>query len=209
MYTEITREEDTVSTAGNTPPVSTATSARWATSARRESTGPMLCLVNVGGLPYPLVKMAFLACRCDPSKHTGACTEGTGKCECQPRFEGEDCDRCAKGYYAPPECKKCECMVDGTVGEECLPTDGQCPCKEGFSGVFCETCAPGFTNVTAGCVGCQCDDVGAEHKNCSAETGQCVCKSAYSGLACDQCQLGYFGFPNCTCESPAPACRLQ
>ncbi|CAI4221509.1 unnamed protein product [Auanema sp. JU1783] len=137
-------------------------------------------------------------CNCDPSKHTGSCSEGDGKCECQPRFEGENCDRCAKGYYDPPECKKCECAVDGTYNETCLPIDGQCPCKQGFGGTFCETCDSGFTNFTAGCLGCVCNDVGSEHSNCSTETGQCVCKSAFSGLSCDKCQLGYYGFPNCT-----------
>ncbi|CAD6197231.1 unnamed protein product [Caenorhabditis auriculariae] len=137
-------------------------------------------------------------CDCDPDKHTGACAEGTGRCECQPRFEGENCDRCAKGYYDPPECRACDCQVNGTVGEACLPTDGQCPCKDGFGGTFCETCAPGFTNVTAGCVECVCDPTGSENSNCSAETGQCECKAAFSGLACDKCQNGYYGYPNCT-----------
>ncbi|EYC06964.1 hypothetical protein Y032_0073g800 [Ancylostoma ceylanicum] len=137
-------------------------------------------------------------CACDPRKHTEDCEEETGKCYCQPRFEGENCDRCAKGYYDPPECKKCECAVDGTVGEICLPEDGQCPCKPGFGGTFCETCEPGFTNVTAGCKECVCDETGSAHSNCSATTGQCVCKPSFSGLMCDQCQAGFFGFPNCT-----------
>ncbi|CAJ0953978.1 unnamed protein product, partial [Mesorhabditis belari] len=137
-------------------------------------------------------------CRCDPSKHTGGCRDGDGKCECQARFEGENCDRCATGYYDPPECKKCECSVNGTLDQICLPTDGQCPCLDGFGGKFCETCAPGFTNITAGCVGCTCDEVGSLNVNCSAETSQCACKAEYSGLACDQCAQGYYGFPKCT-----------
>ncbi|EGT43369.1 hypothetical protein CAEBREN_17090 [Caenorhabditis brenneri] len=141
------------------------------------------------------------ACDCNPDKHTGACAETTGKCECQARFVGENCDQCAPGYYDPPECKPCECFVNGTVGDVCLPEDGQCPCKPGFGGTFCDTCASGFTNITAGCVECVCDSTGSEHSNCSAETGQCECKPAYSGLSCDKCQVGYFGddckFCNC------------
>ncbi|ULT96990.1 hypothetical protein L3Y34_005063 [Caenorhabditis briggsae] len=141
------------------------------------------------------------ACDCDPDKHTGSCAEETGKCECQARFVGENCDQCALGYYDPPECKPCECFVNGTVGDVCLPEDGQCPCKPGFGGTFCDTCADGFTNVTAGCVECVCDATGSEHSNCSAATGQCECKPAYAGLSCDKCQVGYFGddckFCNC------------
>uniref|UniRef100_A0A8R1I6V3 Laminin-like protein epi-1 n=2 Tax=Caenorhabditis japonica TaxID=281687 RepID=A0A8R1I6V3_CAEJA len=141
------------------------------------------------------------ACDCDPDKHTGSCAEETGKCECQARFVGENCDQCAPGYYDPPECKPCECHVNGTVGDVCLPEGGQCPCKPGFGGTFCETCAAGFTNVTAGCQNCVCDPTGSEHSNCSAATGQCECKPAYAGLSCDKCQVGYFGesctFCNC------------
>ncbi|CAI5448656.1 unnamed protein product [Caenorhabditis angaria] len=140
-------------------------------------------------------------CDCDPAKHTGACAEGTGKCECQARFEGENCDRCAKGYYDPPECRLCDCNVNGTLGEVCLPENGQCPCKPGFGGKFCDTCDSGFTNVTAGCVECVCDEKGSENSNCSASTGQCECKPEYAGLSCDKCQTGYFGesctFCNC------------
>ncbi|XGW07796.1 hypothetical protein V3C99_010722 [Haemonchus contortus] len=137
-------------------------------------------------------------CRCDPNKHTGDCEEGTGKCYCQPRFQGDNCDQCAPGYYDPPECKQCECAVDGTLDGTCLPEGGQCPCKPGFGGTFCETCEPGFTNITAGCKECVCDETGAAHTNCSATTGQCVCKPSFSGLHCDSCQIGFYGFPNCT-----------
>lgn len=138
-------------------------------------------------------------CDCDPDKHTGACAEETGKCECLPRFVGEDCDQCASGYYDAPKCKPCECNVNGTIGDVCLPEDGQCPCKAGFGGTFCETCADGYTNVTAGCVECVCDATGSEHGNCSASTGQCECKPAYAGLSCDKCQVGYFG-DDCKCK---------
>ncbi|PAV91610.1 hypothetical protein WR25_08453 isoform F [Diploscapter pachys] len=137
-------------------------------------------------------------CQCDPNKHTDGCAESTGKCECQPRFEGEDCDRCAKGYYGPPECKPCDCNVNGTEGEMCQPEDGQCPCKTGFGGIFCETCSPGYTNVTAGCHECVCDEQGSENKNCSATTSQCTCKEGFSGLSCNECKTGFYGFPNCT-----------
>ncbi|VDN30684.1 unnamed protein product, partial [Gongylonema pulchrum] len=59
-------------------------------------------------------------CECDPVKHTGACDDETGHCECLPKFIGINCDRCAPGYYSPPECKPCDCSVDGTLDRTCL-----------------------------------------------------------------------------------------
>ncbi|VDM61018.1 unnamed protein product [Angiostrongylus costaricensis] len=155
-------------------------------------------------------------CTCDPTKHTGNCEEGTGNCYCQPRFEGENCDRCSKGYYDPPECKKCECTVEGTTGDVCSPDNGQCPCKPGFGGIFCETCEDGFTNVTAGCKECVCDEVGAAHSNCSATTGQCD-YSAFveketthlSIFLLTVCNCDPLGTENGVCDSHSGQCMCK
>lgn len=96
-------------------------------------------------------------CSCNPEKHTGACADGTGTCECLPQFTGPNCDQCAAGYYHPPECRPCECNVDGTLGALCLPLNEKCPCKPNYGGDFCQTCAPGYTNLTAGCLGINLD----------------------------------------------------
>ncbi|KAK6037091.1 laminin EGF-like protein, partial [Cooperia oncophora] len=91
--------------------------------------------------------------------------------------------KCAPGYYDPPECKKCECTVGGTLDGTCLPENGQCPCKPGFGGTFCETCEPGFTNVTAGCKECVCSvQTGLRHTaRMFRQTtwAQCVCKQSF------------------------------
>uniref|UniRef100_A0A915EU80 Laminin subunit alpha n=1 Tax=Ditylenchus dipsaci TaxID=166011 RepID=A0A915EU80_9BILA len=137
------------------------------------------------------------ACVCDPTKHTGNCAEETGKCECLPQFTGPECDQCAEGYYHPPECRQCECNVNGTTGGECLPVDGKCPCKEGYSGTYCESCSPGYTNLTAGCPACKCDDTGSVNAECDVSTGQCACKSNFGGLQCNKCANGYFNHPAC------------
>ncbi|KAK6016818.1 laminin EGF-like protein [Ostertagia ostertagi] len=145
-------------------------------------------------------------CRCDPSKHTGDCEEGTGKCYCQPRFQGDNCDQCAPGYYDPPECKKCECAVS--------PENGQCPCKPGFGGTFCETCQPGFTNVTAGCKAVLFQNACATRPALHTRTARprlarASVRPSFSGLHCDSCQTGFYGFPNCTFCNCDPGSRTE
>lgn len=129
----------------------------------------------------------------------------------------------APGYFHPPECRPCECNVNGTVAGQCLvnlwplfsaqqnkfpssqpdPGAGQCPCKEGFAGKFCEKCAPGFTNISAGCLPCGCDQSGASGTECDLESGQCACKSSFGGLKCDECSKGYFRLKD-TAGPPLP-----
>lgn len=65
-------------------------------------------------------KFSTAACNCDATKHTGTCAEETAICECKPQFIGENCDECASGYYSPPECKPCECSLNGTIDDTCL-----------------------------------------------------------------------------------------
>ncbi|KAF8358536.1 epi-1, partial [Pristionchus pacificus] len=136
-------------------------------------------------------------CRCDPSKHNGACAEITGKCECLDRFTGENCDQCAAGYHSPPECLPCDCKAPGTKGDICTPTNGTCPCNEGYGGDFCERCGDGFTNITAGCKECGCNSVGSVHNKCDLNSGDCVCNAQFGGKKCDECAGGYYNFPDC------------
>lgn len=64
--------------------------------------------------------MEIAACVCDSAKHTGDCEDETGRCVCKPQFAGLNCDRCAPGHYSPPECKPCDCSVNGTLGDTCM-----------------------------------------------------------------------------------------
>lgn len=57
---------------------------------------------------------------CDPAKHTGDCEDETGHCICKPQFTGVNCDKCSPGHYSPPECKPCNCFVNGTLGNTCM-----------------------------------------------------------------------------------------
>lgn len=140
-------------------------------------------------------------CQCDPGKHLNKCAEETGVCECLPQFAGPNCDQCAEGYYHPPECRPCECNVNGTSDGACLPEpEGKCNCKDNFYGDHCELCAPGYTNVTASCVDCHCDASGSQNNECDVVTGECNCASNFAGKTCSSCAKGYYDHPQCKCK---------
>jgi laminin, alpha 3/5 len=84
------------------------------------------------------------ACNCDHFYSTGNCAEETGHCECRIEFQAPNCDSCAEGYFGYPNCRPCECNLNGTEGYHCEATDGKCPCKPNFGGNFCKECAPGY-----------------------------------------------------------------
>ncbi|OZC11109.1 laminin EGF-like protein [Onchocerca flexuosa] len=142
-------------------------------------------------------------CLCDLAKYTGDCEDETARCICKPQFTGVNCDRCAPGHYSPPECKPCDCFLNGTLDDTCLPVNGHCPCKNNYGGIFCQVCAPGYTNLTIGCISCKCDERGSLHNNCNESTSQCMCKTNFAGLRCDSCADGYFGplCEYCDCDA--------
>ncbi|VDP12271.1 unnamed protein product [Onchocerca flexuosa] len=131
------------------------------------------------------------------------CEDETARCICKPQFTGVNCDRCAPGHYSPPECKPCDCFLNGTLDDTCLPVNGHCPCKNNYGGIFCQVCAPGYTNLTIGCISCKCDERGSLHNNCNESTSQCMCKTNFAGLRCDSCADGYFGplCEYCDCDA--------
>uniref|UniRef100_A0A1I8EZU5 Uncharacterized protein n=3 Tax=Wuchereria bancrofti TaxID=6293 RepID=A0A1I8EZU5_WUCBA len=77
-------------------------------------------------------------CVCDPAKHTGDCEDETARCVCKPQFTGVNCDRCTPGHYSPPKCKPCDCSVNGTLDDICLPINGRCPCRSNYGGKLCQ-----------------------------------------------------------------------
>ncbi|CAG9771124.1 unnamed protein product [Ceutorhynchus assimilis] len=135
-------------------------------------------------------------CQCDYFFATGNCAEGSGRCECRKEFTPPNCDSCSFGYYDYPNCKQCECFINGTINQQCAPYDGSCACKENFGGKDCKECAPGYYNFPE-CKSCRCDAVGSDSVSCDQESGNCTCKVQYSGGKCDQCQDGYFEYPKC------------
>ncbi|XP_010280586.1 PREDICTED: laminin subunit alpha-3, partial [Phaethon lepturus] len=157
-----------------------------------------------------------IPCSCN-SEHAEGCEEGSGRCFCKQNFQGEDCERCADGFYGYPFCVYipvypftspnprdavagdiivCECNLDGTQPEVC-DFLGRCLCQ------------------------CNCDAVGSVENTCGPR-GQCLCHSNYAGLRCDQCAPGYYSYPSCLpcqcspngsqhgkCQSTSGQCECQ
>lgn len=94
----------------------------------------------------PFFKSNITACNCDYHFSTGNCAEGSGQCECRPEFLPPYCDQCSFGYYGYPDCRPCDCHVNGTRDNVCEVGGGQCPCKRNYAGNNCDRCAEGFYN---------------------------------------------------------------
>lgn len=135
-------------------------------------------------------------CKCDVFYSTGNCAEGTGQCECRPEYQSPSCDSCSFGHFGYPDCRKCECNLNGTEGYQC---EGPCSCKPNFGGNFCEHCADGFYGEL--CTSCACDPTGSLNSVCDLTMGQCSCKPQFDGKHCERCKDGYFSYPACQCES--------
>ncbi|XP_066250557.1 laminin subunit alpha isoform X1 [Euwallacea similis] len=135
-------------------------------------------------------------CQCDQPNLTGNCAEGSGKCECRKEFSPPDCTSCSFGHFGFPDCRPCECFINGTFNQQCSKDDGICNCKENFGGNDCKECAPGYFNFPE-CKPCGCDSVGSDSNACHQQSGNCTCKAMYAGVKCDMCRNGYFDYPNC------------
>ncbi|KAA0718440.1 Laminin subunit alpha-3 [Triplophysa tibetana] len=100
--------------------------------------------------------------------------------ECEYNTAGDQCERCADGYYgdaALRTCRVCPCPLstqDNNFAVGCSESDGRlkCLCKAGYEGERCERCASGFYGhpwVSAGrCQPCNCPG-----NSCDSLTGVC------------------------------------
>ncbi|XP_014209765.1 laminin subunit alpha isoform X2 [Copidosoma floridanum] len=139
-------------------------------------------------------------CKCDHFYSTGNCYDSTGQCECRPEYSAPNCDSCSYGYFGYPDCRRCECHLNGTDGYHCEATEGQCPCKENYAGHYCDICAEEYYDFP-NCLPCECNTIGSLNNVCDVESGNCTCRQNYGGRSCDACADGYYNFPQCTyCE---------
>ncbi|XP_058487895.1 laminin subunit alpha-3-like isoform X2 [Solea solea] len=128
-----------------------------------------------------------IPCRCD-ERTTAGCEMGSGRCICKPEFAGENCDRCADGYYYYPQCIRYPLYAtttESSAGPIVVPS----------------VCPPGYFGSPV-CQYCVCDYRGTVSRVCDT-AGNCLCRRGVEGERCDRCQPGYHSFPNCD------ACRCD
>nr|XP_038952851.1 laminin subunit alpha-3 isoform X2 [Rattus norvegicus] len=94
------------------------------------------------------------------------CDRDSGQCRCKPRVTGQQCDKCAPGFYHFPECVPCSCNRDGTEPGVCDPGTGACMCKENVEGPQCQFCREGSFYLDSanpeGCTRCFCFGVNTD-----------------------------------------------
>ncbi|XP_028895887.2 laminin subunit alpha-1 isoform X3 [Zeugodacus cucurbitae] len=104
-------------------------------------------------------------CACDRIGSIGQlCESLNGQCQCREGYAGRQCDTCAIGYFGYPECRRCNCNVDGSFvhadGSITCDANGQCPCKALVVGLKCDTCMKSTFGLSAlnpeGCTRCFC-----------------------------------------------------
>ncbi|XP_070555377.1 laminin subunit alpha-like [Ptychodera flava] len=147
-------------------------------------------------------------CNChgnlDPSYNGPMCDTLRGNClSCRPGTTGDNCEKCAEGYYGDAvvakECKECECHACGT--NECDSVTGLCYCKLGVTGTRCNRCLPNFYgfDTCQGCLACGCGQA-SRIQQCDGITGQCECMPGVSGRQCRECLPGYWDYGPGGCQ---------
>ncbi|XP_016022014.2 laminin subunit alpha-3 isoform X2 [Rousettus aegyptiacus] len=166
-----------------------------------------------------------IPCSCN-SEHADDCEQGSGRCICKPNFHGDNCEKCAVGYYNFPFClripifpiatpspedpvagniKGCDCNLEGVLPEICN-AHGRCLCRPGVEGPRCDACHSGFYSFPI-CQACQCSALGSYQTPCSPVTGQCECRPGITGQRCDRCLSGAYDFPHC--QGSSSSCDLS
>lgn len=149
----------------------------------------------------------FMSCiPCDCHKHADICDSESGRCICHDNTAGDNCEKCARGYYGnaeagtPNDCQPCGCPNGGP----CVQMDDESTicteCPTGYMGARCDVCADGYFGDPTGrygpatpCQPCDCNlniDPNAI-ENCNTTSGECLrCIYNTGGARCEKCLPG-------------------
>lgn len=143
------------------------------------------------------------------------CDPITGQCKCKnTNTYGRQCDQCRPGFWAFPNCQRCEC--NGHADTCDLRTGACIDCRDFTVGHNCKQCINGYYGdpriaYDIPCRPCPCPGpIGSNHSHadtCSLDTNTkdvvCECHNGYSGLRCDVCDDNFYGHP----ELPGGQCE--
>ncbi|XP_048876861.1 laminin subunit gamma-3 isoform X1 [Brienomyrus brachyistius] len=163
-----------------------------------------LKISNAGGLNYTSQLSRVSLASAAPSSAPSAPVSWVEMCSCPQGFEGQHCERCARGYRreVPSEavlsrCVPCTCNQHG----HCHAESGVCQCTDFTTGASCERCLDGYYgNALMGspsdCQPCPCP----EQTSCAQvpETGEVICTNCPAGrrgTRCEMCDDGFYGDP--------------
>ncbi|MGI5862172.1 MAG: lamin tail domain-containing protein [Myxococcales bacterium] len=118
------------------------------------------------------------------------CDESSGRCACEPGFEGDP----GLGCTAATSCKPNTCNGHGTCADESgTPV---CSCELPWTGATCSECATGYVLVGFDCIADPCASENCSgHGTCSVDTSTgaavCACAAGYAGPKCNSCAADY------------------
>ncbi|XP_052121293.1 laminin subunit gamma-1 isoform X1 [Frankliniella occidentalis] len=162
---------------------------------------------------------------CNCHGHADICDADTGRCICQHNTAGDNCDRCAKGYYGNAlqqtsnDCKPCPCPDGGPCFQLPDETVICLECPKGYAGPKCDLCSDGFYGDPTGrfgdvklCQACDCNEnvdpnaVG----NCNRTSGECLkCIYNTGGFECESCLPGFYGDPLSQTKGDCKPCQCS
>ncbi|XP_035660967.1 laminin-like protein epi-1 isoform X3 [Branchiostoma floridae] len=144
---------------------------------------------------------------CFCNRHSDVC-DNFGRClYCQHNTEGDQCERCAMGYFGDAEegtAADCKMLVPCMCHQHANDCDemGRCiGCLHNTEGDKCERCKDGFMgDATEGTpddcrpsIPCKCNG----HANDCDANGKCMnCLHNTRGEFCELCQIGFYGDPS-------------
>ncbi|CAE7799580.1 LanA [Symbiodinium microadriaticum] len=117
---------------------------------------------------------------------TDFCREGRtgdGLCVCHYGWGGNDCERCAEGFFPAPETQSPSCTTFCSSPVTCsghgmCNVFGICECDEGWAGVNCDRCADNWYPLGSCNVYCTFEETCSYHGRCNSD-GICLCDDGW------------------------------